>query len=168
MADLTGKGALVTGGSRGIGAAIVRRLAADGAAVAFTYAENKQAADAVAEKSGALAIQADQADLARIGEVFRLAAEHAGGLDILVNNAGISPPTPILEATEETYDRLMAVNAKGPFFAIQEAGRCCSQPRSRRSAGWANRPTSPTWCRSWPDRTPAGSPARTSASPAGC
>jgi len=123
MADLTGKGALVTGGSRGIGAAIVRRLAADGAAVAFTYAENKQAADAVAEESGALAIQADQADLARIGEVFRLAGEHAGGLDILVNNAGISPPTPILEATEETYDRLMAVNAKGPFFAIQEAGR---------------------------------------------
>jgi 3-oxoacyl-[acyl-carrier protein] reductase len=128
MSTLDGKAALVTGGSRGIGRAIVRRLAAEGAAVVFTYAENERAADKVVtevkEQGGlAAAVQADQADLARLPGLFATAAESTGGLDILVINAAINLIKPIEDTTEADYDRLMAVNAKGPFFAIQQAGR---------------------------------------------
>jgi 3-oxoacyl-[acyl-carrier protein] reductase len=128
MGTLDGKAALVTGGSRGIGRAIVHRLAAEGATVAFTYAENERAANGVVteieEKGGAAtAVQADQADLAGLPELFATAAESTGGLDILVINAAINLVKPIGDTTEADYDRMMAVNAKGPFFAIQQAGR---------------------------------------------
>ena len=127
MGVLDGKAALVTGGSRGIGAAIVRRLAADGATVTFTYASNEQAADevvaSVKEAGGqAVAVQADQADLSALSDVFDIACESTGGLDILVCNAASALVTPIADVTEAEYDRMMATNVKGPFFALQKAG----------------------------------------------
>jgi 3-oxoacyl-[acyl-carrier protein] reductase len=128
MGTLDGKAALVTGGSRGIGRAIVGRLAAEGATVVFTYAENEQAADKVVAEvkqrgGAAAAVRGDQADISVLPDLFAAAAEPTGGLDILVLNAATGTPTPIPDVTEEGYDRLMAVNTKGPFFAIQQAGR---------------------------------------------
>ncbi|HEY3753928.1 MAG TPA: SDR family oxidoreductase [Pseudonocardiaceae bacterium] len=122
---LAGKAAVVTGGARGIGRAIVMRLAADGASVVFSFASNQQAADdVVAAGQGRVhAVRADQGDPADQRRLFEVAQERLGGLDILVNNAAISPPTPILAVTPEDYDRVMNVNARGPFFAIQHAGR---------------------------------------------
>jgi 3-oxoacyl-[acyl-carrier protein] reductase len=128
MGTLTGKGALVTGGSRGIGRAIVRRLAADGAAVVFSYLQDEAAAKAVAgevaEAGGrALAVQADQGSLDDLRRLTGQAGEYLDGLDIVVINAAGGLPGLIREVTEDDYDRFMAVHAKGPFFLIQHAGR---------------------------------------------
>lgn len=125
MGHLAGKGAIVTGGSRGIGRAIVRRLTADGAAVVFSYVSNEAAAREVAEETGALAVRADQGSLADLNRLFEQADTHFSetGLDIVVCNAADALPQAIDDVTEEDYDRLMAVNAKGPFFIIQRAGR---------------------------------------------
>jgi 3-oxoacyl-[acyl-carrier protein] reductase len=118
-AALTGKTAVVTGGSRGIGAAIVRRLASDGARVVFSYRQDKAAADALVREAGdAVAVQADQEDPASIGVLFEPAA---GSLDILVNNAAITPHAPISDITPELFDQAMAVNAKFPLLAMQHA-----------------------------------------------
>ncbi|MFI7497685.1 3-oxoacyl-ACP reductase family protein [Streptomyces sp. NPDC049687] len=118
---LDGKTALVTGGSRGIGAGIVRRLTADGAQVAFTYASAKDQADAVAEATGALAVQADNADHEAVRAAVSRTTEHFGGLDILVNNAGVSHAAPIEDFPLEEFDRLIAVNVRGVFSAVQAA-----------------------------------------------
>jgi 3-oxoacyl-[acyl-carrier protein] reductase len=128
MGALDGKAALVTGGSRGIGAAIVRRLAADGAVVTFSYASSESAAaDVVAEVKAAggeaIAVHADQAELSSIDELFDRAAEPTGALDIFVCNAAQASVKPIADVTEDDYDRLFATNVKGPYFAIQRAGR---------------------------------------------
>jgi 3-oxoacyl-[acyl-carrier protein] reductase len=128
MGVLDGKAARVTGGSRGIGAAIVRRLAADGAVVTFTYASSEAAAaEVVAEVKAAggeaIAVQADQADLSAIDGLFDRAAEPTGTLDIFVCNAGQAMVKPIADVTVEDYDQLFATNVKGPYFAIQRAGR---------------------------------------------
>jgi 3-oxoacyl-[acyl-carrier protein] reductase len=125
---LTGKTALVTGGSRGIGRAIVERLAADGAAVVFSFVRNQIAAEevvaAVATAGGkALAVRADLGRLAEVRRLFDQAERHLGGLDILVNNASVVVTASFAEATEEDYDPVMAVNAKGTFFALQQAAR---------------------------------------------
>ena len=125
---LSGKIALVTGGSRGIGAAIVRRLAQDGAAVAFTFSNSQQKADAVVsavEQEGgrALAIKADSADPAAVQDAVAYTAEHFGGLDILVNNAGIIMLKQLEDFTIEDFDRMFAINVRAVFAGTQAAAR---------------------------------------------
>ncbi|MCP2256488.1 3-oxoacyl-[acyl-carrier protein] reductase [Streptoalloteichus tenebrarius] len=128
---LAGRAAVVTGGSRGIGRAVVLRLAAEGASVVFSFREDEAGADRVVEEvraSGgvAWAVRADQADLAAVEGLFteadrRFGAAGLPGLDVLVVNAGASLSRTIAETSEADYDRLMAVNAKGVFFTIQHA-----------------------------------------------
>jgi 3-oxoacyl-[acyl-carrier protein] reductase len=120
---LDAKTALVTGGSRGIGRAIVRRLVDDGASVVFSYQRDEAAAAEVVRESAerAFAVRADQGDLGAVERLFGEAEQRLGGLDILVVNAAINPVKSILDTTEDDFDRVMAVNAKGPFFAIRHA-----------------------------------------------
>jgi 3-oxoacyl-[acyl-carrier protein] reductase len=125
---LSGKIALVTGGSRGIGAAIVRRLSADGATLAFTYASSEDKARAiVAEIEGkgarALAIKADSADPLAVQGAVSQTVETFGGIDILVNNAGILMLGPIEEFPLEDFDRMYAVNIRAVFAGTQAAAR---------------------------------------------
>jgi 3-oxoacyl-[acyl-carrier protein] reductase len=125
---LTGKAALVTGGSRSIGAAIAKRLAADGAAVAITYSASAEKADGVVrsiEAAGgrAIAIRADAADPAAVRSAVAKTVETLGGIDILVNNAGISIGGAIEDVAFEDYQRMIAVNVTGVFVATQEAVR---------------------------------------------
>jgi 3-oxoacyl-[acyl-carrier protein] reductase len=124
MNILSQKIALVTGGSRGIGAAIVRRLSRDGATVAFTYAsspDRARALEAEVEAAGgrALAIQADSADPAAVERSVAAVLETFGRIDILVNNAGILVHKPLDETTLEDFERIMAVNVRAQFVAIQ-------------------------------------------------
>jgi 3-oxoacyl-[acyl-carrier protein] reductase len=123
---LAGKVAVVTGGSRGIGAAITKRLAADGANVAFTYAKDTDAAASVVkeiERSGgkAIAIQADAADADAVKAAVEKAVTTFGRLDVLVNNAGTAIPKPFEEATLEEMDRVIDINIRGVFVATQAA-----------------------------------------------
>jgi 3-oxoacyl-[acyl-carrier protein] reductase len=126
VSTLDGKSAVVTGGSRGIGRAIVARLAAAGAAVVFSFYQNQEAADeVVAEAAGAggrvIAMRADQGSLDDQRRLLTEAGRLHGGLDILVNNAALARGQRLAEVTEDDFDRTMAVNAKGPFFAMQHA-----------------------------------------------
>ena len=128
MAKLEGKVAFVTGGSRGIGAAIAKRLAAEGAAVAITYASAREKADEVVgavEAAGgrALAIRADGADADAIRSAIAETVRTFGRLDVLVNNAGLAIVHPIEEFPLEEFDRLVAVNVRAVFVAAQEAVR---------------------------------------------
>ncbi|SMD26978.1 3-oxoacyl-ACP reductase family protein [Kibdelosporangium aridum] len=123
---LADRRALVTGGSRGIGRAVVRRLAGDGAAVAFTYSASAAAAEKlvaeVAETGGtAIALQADSGDPEQVTRSIDETVTQLGGLDILVNNAGILPAGPIESLTMDQFDRLVAINIRGVFAAIQAA-----------------------------------------------
>ena len=125
-APLTGRRALVTGGSRGIGAEIVRRLAADGAAVAFTYgasvAEAETLVAEVAANSGtAVAIQADSADALQVANSVDDTVSKLGGLDILVNNAGVAYIADARSFPVEQFDRSVAINVRAAFVAIQRA-----------------------------------------------
>ncbi|MFG3420283.1 SDR family oxidoreductase [Micromonospora sp. NPDC049460] len=116
---LTGKTALVTGGSRGIGRAIVHRLAGEGATVVFTYKENQAAADdLVSQLAGTIAVRADQEDLTSISAMFQPVRD---GLDILVNNAAVNPRALIADITEDEFDRVLTVNTKFPVLAMREA-----------------------------------------------
>jgi 3-oxoacyl-[acyl-carrier protein] reductase len=125
---LSGKVALVTGGSRGIGAAIAKRLASDGAAVAITYTGGKDKAAEVVrsiQSAGerALAIRADSADSDSVKNAVAETVRTLGRLDILVNNAGIAIMAPLGKFSLEDFDRLVAVNVRGLFVATQEASR---------------------------------------------
>src|SRR5712672_4718927 len=126
MSKLTEKVALVTGGSRGIGAAIAKRLASDGANVAITYAKDASAASAVVkaiERDGgkAIAIQADAADAEAVKGAVEKAFSTFGRLDVLVNNAGTAMPNPFEESTLEEMDRVLDINVRGVFVATQAA-----------------------------------------------
>jgi 3-oxoacyl-[acyl-carrier protein] reductase len=128
MANLTNKVALVTGGSRGIGAGIAKRLAADGARVAITYTKGAEAAASVVkeiERDGgkAIAFRADATDAGAVmGAVERTVATY-GRLDVFVNNAGTAIPKPFLETTLEELDRVIDLNIRGAFIATQAALR---------------------------------------------
>jgi 3-oxoacyl-[acyl-carrier protein] reductase len=123
---LTGKTALVIGGSRGIGAAVVRRLAQEGATVAFTYHTGAKPAgelvDEITAGGGhAVAIQADSADPDAVRHAVETTVTELGGLDILVNNAGVAHAAPLEEFPRTEFDRMVAVNISGVFTAIQSA-----------------------------------------------
>src|SRR5882757_2849716 len=126
MNKLTNKVALITGGSRGIGAAIAKRLAADGASVAITYANDANSASAVVKaiKLGggkAIAIQADAADTEAVNGAVEKAVATFGRLDVLVNNAGTAIPKPFEETTLEEMDRVVDINIRGVFATTQAA-----------------------------------------------
>lgn len=120
--------AIVTGASKGIGAAIARHLARSGVAVVVNYASNMAAAGEVVadiERSGghAIAVQADIAELAAAPRLFDAAAAAFGGVDILVNNAAIMELSPIAEASDASFERQVAANVAGVFRGMREAGR---------------------------------------------
>ncbi|HEX6957522.1 MAG TPA: SDR family oxidoreductase [Ferrovibrio sp.] len=124
MTELADKTALVTGGSRGIGAAIVAALAAAGADIAFTYTASADKAAAIvrqieAQGRRALAIKADSADPGDIAKAVRTAADALGRIDILVNNAGIAFGGAPESHSLEEVDRMLAVNTRAPFLAVQ-------------------------------------------------
>ena len=123
---LAGKVALVTGGSRGIGAAIAKRLATDGASVAITYSKGADAATSVVkeiERDGgrAIAIQADAADADAVKAAVEKTVATFGRLDVLVNNAGTAIPKTFEETTLEEMDRVLDINVRGVFIATQAA-----------------------------------------------
>ncbi|MEV0620583.1 SDR family oxidoreductase [Nonomuraea sp. NPDC050404] len=118
--------AVVTGGSRGIGRAVVERLAGDGATVVFSYVADERAAREVEEACGgrAVAVRADAADPEQVERLFAKAdTVFAGPLTALVNNAGVIDHTPIDGLTREVFERVMAVNVRGAFFTVQAAAR---------------------------------------------
>jgi len=131
VSSLLGKVAIVTGGSRGIGAAIATRLAADGAAVAVNYATHESEANNVVQRivqagGKGIAIRADVSKTEDVRLLFREVAERFEGLDMLINNAGSTHirPMPIADARDETYDWTFTVNTKGTFLCLREAAKC--------------------------------------------
>ena len=124
--ELAGKVALVTGGSRGIGAAIAKRLAENGASVAITYAKDARAASDVVkaielEGGKALALQADSADVEAVRGAVEKTVATFGRLDVLVNNAGTAIPKPFEDATLEEMNRVIDINIRGVYVATQAA-----------------------------------------------
>jgi len=128
MSLLKGKVALVTGASRGIGRAISERLGREGANVAITYAGNQDKAEAVVEtiqSNGvqAIAIQSDISNIEATRNLFGQVLNTFGQLDIVVNNVGVSVYKSTVDMTESDFDRVFNTNAKGTFFALQEAAK---------------------------------------------
>ncbi|MGQ0555095.1 MAG: glucose 1-dehydrogenase [Nitrospiraceae bacterium] len=128
MKELSGKVAIVTGASNGIGRAIAERLAEDGAIVVVNYSKSSEKAQQVVVgiqgKGGkALAVQTDMSQVAEARRLVIDTVKQFNRLDILVNNAGKFMPKPLDETTEEEFDSVIALNAKGPYFAMQEAAR---------------------------------------------
>lgn len=126
MSQIQGKNAFVSGGTRGIGAAIVRKMAAEGANVAFTYHKSEnEAKDLVREIEAkgieALAIQADAMQAENVVQAVQKAVSAFGSIDILINNAGIAEFKSITESTLEDYERIENVNVKAVFAATMEA-----------------------------------------------
>ena len=128
MSSLTGKVAIVTGASRGIGRAIAERLARDGATVVVTYSQSAEAAgqvvaDIEAKGGTAVAVQVDMSNVPEVRRLVQDTVKRFGRLDILVNNAGMFTYKPLIETTEEEFDHIFNLNTKGPYFAMQEAAR---------------------------------------------
>jgi 3-oxoacyl-[acyl-carrier protein] reductase len=128
MTGLTNKVAIITGGSRGIGAAIVERFARDGFTVVINYAGNDAAAEALVRKveqagGRALAAKADVSDPATMRRLFDAAETAFGGVDVLVNNAGILSLATIAEFEDAAFDRQIAINLKGTFNGMREAAK---------------------------------------------
>jgi len=121
---LSGKTAIVTGGARGIGAAICRRYATEGARVVIADRRLEEGrALAAALGGGSFAVPIDVSSLESISTMVATVVEMAGGIDILVNNAATFDLAPILEVTEENFDRVFRVNTKGLFFTLQAVAR---------------------------------------------
>lgn len=123
-----GKVALVTGSSRGIGAAIAQRLAADGFNVTVNHLTNRVLADDIVRRiqatgSKAINVQADVSDPAAVRRLFDATEQAFGGIDVVVSNAGIMRLAPFAELTDEHFDRMLAVNVKGSFNVLREASR---------------------------------------------
>ena len=135
MGDLSGKTALVTGASRGIGAAIALKLASQGAAVAVNYAGSEAAAAAIVaqiESAGgrAVAIQADVSDAAAANRLFEATVESLGGLDIVVNNAGITRDGLVVRMSDEDWNSVIDTNLPGVFNVTRAAARHLMKQRS--------------------------------------
>jgi 3-oxoacyl-[acyl-carrier protein] reductase len=135
MTKLSSKIALVTGGARGIGEAIVRRLVADGASVYFTYNSSPDKANALSAELGATAIQADVANADSVTNLIKTVLEHPANtgkrIDILVNNAGITKDTLVLRMSEADWDSVIDTNLKGAF--LMSKGVC--KPMMSQRAG---------------------------------
>lgn len=126
MTSSTNRVAIVTGASRGIGAAIARRLASDGIAVVVNYAGSAGAAGTLVEEieaagGRAIPVQADVSDPAAVKRMFDAAEAAYGGVDVLVNNAGIMTLAPIAQMDDAAFDRIIAINLKGTFSGLREA-----------------------------------------------
>lgn len=126
MADLTGKAAVVTGASKGIGASIAKALASAGATVVVNYASSEEAAarvvEEIKEKGGqALAVQGDVSKAADVSRLFAETKAAFGAIDILVNNAGVARMSPLETVTEDLYRRLFDTNVLGPILTTREA-----------------------------------------------
>ncbi len=154
--DLEGQVALVTGAARGLGRAIALALAEAGADVALglraVERDSGVAAEITARGRRALPLQMDMSDVRQVQQAIARAAEHFGRLDILVNNAGVAPVNLAENVREEDFDRTVAINLKGTFFASQAAGRIMIEQRSGRiinmssQAGFAALPTESVYC----------------------
>jgi 3-oxoacyl-[acyl-carrier protein] reductase len=128
MPDANKKVAIVTGGSRGIGAAIAERLAADGFAAVINYAGSADEAEALAGKIAqaggrAITAQADVSDAAAVARLFEAAESAFGGVDVLVNNAGVMRLAALADADDASFDSQIAINLKGTFNTLREAAR---------------------------------------------
>ena len=128
MGSLTEKVAIVTGSSDGIGRAIAERLAQDGATVVVNYGKSadkaKQVVVGIEEKGGkAVAIQADMSKVGDVGRLVKDTVRIFGRLNILVNNAGMFMYKPLVEMTEEEFDRMFALNTKGPYLPCRKRQR---------------------------------------------
>jgi 3-oxoacyl-[acyl-carrier protein] reductase len=128
MTDKTSKVAIVTGASRGIGAAVAERLAADGFTVVINYSGDTKSAETLVHKieaggGRALAVKADVSDPAAVRGLFDAAAAAFGGVDVLINNAGIMKLAKIADSDDALFDQQIAVNLKGSFNAMREAAK---------------------------------------------
>jgi len=128
MSDETNKVAIVTGASRGIGAAVAERLAADGFTVVINYSGDTKSAEALARKiegkgGRALTAKADVSDASAVRGMFDAAEAAFGGVDVLVNNAGIMKLAKIADSDDALFDQQVAINLKGSFNAMREAAR---------------------------------------------
>jgi 3-oxoacyl-[acyl-carrier protein] reductase len=128
MTDKTSKVAIVTGASRGIGAAVAERLAGDGFTVVINYSGDTKSAETLARKieakgGRALAVKADVSDPAAVCGLFDAAAAAFGGVDVLINNAGIMKLAKIADSDDALFDQQIAVNLKGSFNAMREAAK---------------------------------------------
>ena len=128
MSEQNGKVAIVTGASRGIGAAVAERLGRDGFSVIVNYSGSVEAADALVRKiqeggGRALAVKADVSDTRAVREMFETTVSKFGGVDVLVNNAGIMSVANIADTDDASFDKQIAINLKGTFNTLREGAK---------------------------------------------